>query len=86
MSDDTITRCGETHVCCQLHSWARDGFVKTFPAGFAVGGEFGEEVGQGGPEVFGDDGGLALLFGLEPVDFCEGLEGFGAPALDCESI
>lgn len=86
MGDDAVTRCGKAHVGCQSHGRGRDRFVEAFPARITIGGEFGKEVGQGGPEVFGDDGGLALLFRLEPIDFAEGLQGFGAPALDREGI
>ena len=62
---------------CQLHSWARDGFREdVFQPDFAVGGEFGEEVGQGGPEVFGDDGGLGVVVRIGTRRFWRGLGGF----------
>ena len=77
-----------------MHGGHGDCFVEAFPAGFlfavvvlvATGDEFGEEVGEGGVEVFGDGAGLAVLFGLEAGDLGEGLEGFGAPALDGEEV
>lgn len=86
VGDDAVTGCGETHIGRQSHGRGRDRFVETFPARITIGGEFGKEVRQGGPEVSGDDGGLALLFRLKSVDFAEGLQGFGAPALDREGI
>lgn len=86
VGDDAVTRCGEPHVGSQSHCRGRDRFVETFPARFTIGREFGKEVGQGGPELFGNNGGLPLLFGLEAVDFGEGLQGFGAPTLDRKGI
>lgn len=85
MGDDAIAGGGKPHVGCQLHGWHGYRFVKTLPAAF-FDGDFGDEVSQGGPEVFGDDGCLALLFGLEAVDLGQGLKGLGAPALDSEGI
>lgn len=73
MGDDAVDGGGEAHVRREVHGGHDDGVVEAFPACFRLGGDLGEEVGQGGEEVFGDGGCEPGLLRLKAVDPGEGL-------------
>lgn len=84
--DDAVDGRGKAHVGREVHGGHGNGVVQPLPPAFGLGRDLGQEVCEGCEEVLGDGGREAGLLGLETVDLVEGLQGFGAPALDGKEI